>query len=65
MSETQRRILAVLGQRSLSLADVAREAGTTPAACSRALDALYRRGLATITPLGRWCATARGRRRVA
>lgn len=65
MSVSQERVLRALGSRSLSTVAVAQLVDGRVSAVQRTLDALYRRSLVTITPQQRWCATERGRRRVA
>jgi len=65
MTAAQQQALRILGRQSMTAVAVAQRLDTTVAAAQKILDALYRRSLVTITPAGRWCATERGRKKVA
>lgn len=65
MSGRQQQALVALGRQSMTAVAVAQRLDTNVGAAQRILDALYRRSLVTITPMGRYSATERGRKRVA
>ena len=65
MSVRQLAALRALGTRSMTTVGLASALDTTVPAAQKILDALFRRSLVTITPLERWTATERGRKKVA
>lgn len=65
MSSAQERVLLALGRQSMTLVGVASAVDGRVPETQKVLDALYRRSWVTITPMGRYCATDRGRRKVA
>ena len=65
MSGRQQQTLRVMGRQSMTAVAVAQRLDTNVAGAQKVLDALYRRSLVTITPMGRYSATERGRKRVA
>lgn len=65
MSQKQLAALHALGRRSMTTAGVASALDTTMSGAQKILDALYRRSLVTITPMGKYAATERGRKKVA
>lgn len=65
MTASQQRVLAALGRGSHTAVAVAQATDMTVRGAQKTLDALYRRSLVTISPAGRWCATERGRKKVA
>lgn len=65
VSLRQQQCLRALGRGAMSTVGVAQALDTTPGAAGKVLHALYRRSLVTVTETGRWCATERGRRKVA
>lgn len=65
LSTKQAAALHALGRQSMTLAGVAQNLDTTMPAAAKVLDALYRKSFVTITPMGRYAATERGRKKVA
>lgn len=65
MTASQRSVLAALGRQPHTVAAVAQRVDGRVSVVQHTLDALYRRGLVTLTSQGRWAATERGRKKAA
>lgn len=65
LSQKQTDALRALGRQSRTPVAIAATLDTSIAGAQRVLDALIRRNLVAITPMGRYAATERGRKKVA